>query len=129
VAKNPNQPQGCDLTIAADVQRFAESHDDFGFEMRVANAVTSTLDVPLVHGATYTDDVTSKTRQFDFRFVLRHERKALYFAVECKNIDPANPIMVCGRSSVKAENFHDVIVSQGGGNARTKHSVINKCRC
>ena len=98
---------------AIEVQDFVAQNDDFGFEMQVAGKIRSTLGVDVFHGATYTDPVTLKPRQFDVRFRVQEERKTLYFAVECKNVDPASPVIVCGRTAEAKENFHHIIISRG----------------
>jgi len=96
-----------------DIRRFVEENDDFGFEMKVAAEIKNTLPVDVFHGATYADPITEKPRQFDLRFRVKNDRKTLYFAVECKNIDLANPVVICGRIAESKENFHDIIVSRG----------------
>lgn len=107
-------PERAALT-AADVRLFVEANDDFGFEMKVAAEIRSTLAVDVFHGATYADPVTAKPRQFDLRFRVREDRKTLYFAVECKNVDLASPVVICGREAEGKENFHDILVSRGSG--------------
>ena len=105
-------PEKRDFTVD-DARKFVAENDDFGFEMKVAAEIRNTLRVDVFHGGTYSDPVAGKPRQFDIRFRVRDERKILYFAVECKNIDPAHPVVICGRNSEAKENFHDVIVSRG----------------
>ena len=98
---------------AAEVQAYVAENDDFGFEMQVAGKIRTTLGVEVFHGATYTDPVTLKPRQFDVRFRIQEERKTLYFAVECKHVDPAFPVIVCGRPAEAKENYHHIIISRG----------------
>jgi hypothetical protein len=98
---------------AADVRAFVEANDDFSFEMKVAGLIRTALGVEVFQGATYTDPVTLKPRQFDVRFRVQEERKTLYFAVECKNVDPAKPVIICGRPAESKESFHHIIVSRG----------------
>jgi hypothetical protein len=96
-----------------EVRNFVKQNDDFAFEMQVAGDIRFALGVDVAHGASYVDPVTLKPRQFDVRFRIQEERKTVYFAVECKNVNPAFPVIVCGRRSEAQENFHDIIVSRG----------------
>jgi hypothetical protein len=60
-----------------EVKKAVLEEDDFGHEMRVGNILTSiprdanhperTIIETPEHGGTYTDSVTGKPRQFDFR--------------------------------------------------------------
>jgi hypothetical protein len=94
------------------LRQFAADNDSFGFEMRVCAVLNRGPVRDLQHGATYSDPVTGYNRQFDFRFTIRHERRCLLFAVECKNIDPEVPVIVCGRKRPKREAFVEVIASR-----------------
>lgn len=88
-----------------------EDADDFGHEMRVAGVLRRSNVSEVSHGGTYVDPVTSKPRQFDFRFRIRASspKRCLSFAAECKNVAPDNPVIVCGRRRERKESFHDVI--------------------
>ena len=88
--------------------------DDFGHEMRVGRAIRSVPAMELKHGGTYTDPVTQKPRQFDYRCWLRKESACLSLAVECKNLSPAVPLVMCGTKRQENEAFHDVIEARRG---------------
>jgi hypothetical protein len=89
--------------------------DDFGHEMRVGHAIRSVPAIEVRHGGTYTDSVTGKPRQFDYRCVLRKEILCLSLAVECKNLTPVVPLVICGRKRQENESFHELIESRRGG--------------
>ncbi|MBX3749072.1 MAG: hypothetical protein KF897_03190 [Opitutaceae bacterium] len=103
----------CAPMSAEAVRAFVRQNDDFAFEMQVAAEIKDILRVEVRHGASYVDPVTLKPRQFDVRFRVEEDCKAVYYAVECKNVAPAYPVIVCGRKADANENFHDVIVSRG----------------
>jgi hypothetical protein len=106
---------------ASEIKRVIEVEDDFGHEMRVGNILTN-INYPTIsytgrqaqvlspeHGGTYTDKVTGKTRQFDYRSqivggVVTPQR--LYWAIECKNINPDYPFVICGRQRTTEESYH-----------------------
>src|SRR5437899_5879425 len=56
----------------------------------------------------------SKSRQFDYRCWIRGDRGRLALAIECKNITPAAPLIVCGAPRPANEAFHDLIESRQG---------------
>jgi hypothetical protein len=95
-----------------ELRTFVAANDSFGFEMRVCAVLKGTALRDMKHGETYVDPVTGFNRQFDFRFTIRDERRCVLFALECKNIDPSLPVIVCGRKRPAREAFHDVIISQ-----------------
>lgn len=100
-----------------ELRNFVATNDSFGFEMRVCAALNRPGVLDMQHGATYSDPVTGIPRQFDFRFRRQDDRRCIHIALECKNVDPAVPVIVCGRKRPKRESFHQVIVSstQGSG--------------
>jgi len=98
----------------SDIRNVVTREDDFGHEMRVGNAIRTSPAIRVEHGGTYTDSVTGKPRQFDYRCWLTKERACLSLAVECKNLVPAVPLVVCGIRRRDEEAFHDVIESRHG---------------
>jgi hypothetical protein len=108
---------------ASDIQVIAAKEDDFGHELRVGAAVRSILGFEVQHSGTYTDDVTGKPRQFDYRCWLsrpapmsldRHTAN-LFLAVECKNLNPDFPLVICGTERRGEEAYHELIVNYGDG--------------
>jgi hypothetical protein len=117
------------MSITADeIKKVVLSEDDFGFEMRVGNILkpenvkypelrnAHASIMPFSHGGTYKDQVTEKTRQFDYRFQIIRTimgSTRILFAVECKNLNPDLPIVVCGRPRTKGESYHVYIAGHG----------------
>jgi hypothetical protein len=120
----------------ADIREAIEGEDDFRHEMRVGHILrnlhtpTITYDhAPVVceppeHGATYTDPITRKPRQFDYRYRMWREVspthdswQCVLLAVECKNLNPSFPLVVSGRERTEEEAYHTYIesVRDGGG--------------
>ena len=93
------------------IRAVVEKEDDFGFELRVGNVIESIRAFQMEHGGTYTDSVTDKPRQFDYRCVLEKEegRQRLCLAVECKNLCVQNPLVVSGIGRREDDAFHDFI--------------------
>lgn len=109
-----------------EIKQVILKEDDFGFEMRVGHALaklreerqkdiwnTTHIDPPS-HGGTYTDAITGKPRQFDYRCrLVRSEPSAsarcALLAIECKNIYEPLPLVICGRSRTDAESYYCVI--------------------
>ena len=98
----------------ADIRKAVLDADDFGHEMRVRNLLAVTPAIIFEHGGTYTDEVTGKPRQFDFRCSLRKENALLSLAVECKNLSVEAPLVISGTWRRKEEAFHDLIESRTG---------------
>ncbi len=119
---------------ASEIQDVVLREDDFGHEMRVGG-ILKNIHVPqsafikarlsrLDHGGTYTDPVTSKTRQFDYRCRISKGIEGLHnilLAVECKNLNPELPLVVCGRNRNDKEAYHLVIARD-----ENKHVSIAK---
>jgi hypothetical protein len=119
------------VTITAtDIRAAIESEDDFGHEMRIGQILRN-LHPPTIshnhavacgmleHGATYTDPITRKPRQFDYRFRMwravspSHDSwQCISMAVECKNLHKSSPLVVCGRERTDEEAYHTFILSQ-----------------
>src|ERR1035437_3866292 len=107
----------------SDIKDIVLKEDDFGHEMCVGG-ILNNVEYPPVnyararvmrprHGVTYTDQVTGKTRQFDYRcqIVKGYDRsKNIFLAAECKNLNPDLPLVVCGRPRTDEESYHVFIV-------------------
>ena len=100
--------------LPADIRSVVTEEDDFGHELRVGHAIRECEAIEVQHGGTYTDSVTQKPRQFDYRCLLRKEEAMLSLAVECKNLSPNAPLIICGLGRREDEAFHHVIESQIG---------------
>jgi len=108
----------------SDIRNVVAKEDDFGHEMRVGHIIRSVPAILLQHGGTYTDPVTQKPRQFDYRCSLIKEATCLSLAVECKNLSPSVPLVVCGTKRRENEAFHDVIESRKGVFKRGSATVV-----
>ena len=109
-----------------DVKRVILQEDDFGHELRVGSIFEKIqfemggmeeawISSP-EHGGTYVDRVSGKTRQFDYRCSISrinrrtpHAKRSIHLAVECKNLNPDFPLVVCGRPRTSEESFHLVL--------------------
>lgn len=117
-----------------DVKRVILQDDDFGHEMRVGNifsvirrSVTNpAYKIAPEHGGTYTDLLSGKPRQFDYRFQIRNrydQSQCVLLAVECKNLHESSPLVMCGRSRTSEEAYHTFIES-----SRTHPSSVTKTK-
>src|ERR1035441_4483137 len=61
---------------ASDIQKIVDTEDDFGHEMLVGAAIRAIASCDTQHSGTYTDRVTGKPRQFDYRCSLTKETNA-----------------------------------------------------
>jgi hypothetical protein len=141
---------------AADIKSIVAAEDDFGHEMRVGAAIQKIGCIELQHGGTYTDTVTGKPRQFDYRCMLAkggtpalrleipakgsaregtlthlNEATRMVLTVECKNLNPSFPLVVCGRSRQEGEAFNDLILSTGqvdAALAQRSRTIRAKCK-
>lgn len=103
----------------SEIQDVVQREDDFGHEMRVGG-ILKNVQAPestfikarvsrLDHGGTYIDPATSKTRQFDYRCRISKGIEGLdkiLLAIECKNLNPDLPLVVCGRERTEKEAYH-----------------------
>jgi hypothetical protein len=75
------------MTVSpSDISTVLTRDDDFAHELRVGKAIHSCSGVEVRHGRTYTNPVTNKPRQFDYRCFFRKNTACLALAVECKNL-------------------------------------------
>jgi hypothetical protein len=126
-----------------DVKRVIEDEDDFGHEMRVGRvlnhmAYEATKDPfngtdlePPDHGGTYTDSITSKPRQFDYRcrIIRRTPMQRVtcaLLAIECKNLHESAPLVVCGRPRTAGEAYYSFIESHLDDSGRCLSSATRR---
>jgi hypothetical protein len=98
----------------AEIREVVTREDDFGHEMRVGEVLRCCSNAVLEHGGTYTDPISEKPRQFDYRCWVTFQRTRLVLSVECKNITPDFPLVVCGARRSENDAFHDLIESRQG---------------
>ena len=88
-----------------DVKRVILQEDDFGHEMRVGHIFSTVRpDVPNPaynkapeHGGTYTNLLTGKPRQFDYRFQIRNSESPMKVEFIASNELSAIPQQTCSK--------------------------------
>jgi hypothetical protein len=108
----------------AEIRNVVTREDDFGHEMRVGNVIRSSVDAQVRHAGTYTDPVTQKPRQFDYRCAITKGCARLCLAIECKNLSLSNPMVMCGTMRHESEAFHDLVEARNGHFQRRGGSII-----
>lgn len=113
------------------------NESDFGHEMRVGSILGNrnlgyasscyepTTFYPPDHGGTYKDPVTGKPRQFDFRLQVTRgwpttPKFRIWMAVECKNLNPSHPLVICGRPRTTEESYNVFVVRPDKNTAQLK---------
>jgi len=98
----------------SDIRSVVTKEDDFGHEIRVGKVLRRVAGGRVEHGGTYTDPVTQKPRQFDYRCSLTNGSTCLTMAIECKNLSPSVPLVMCGTKRPETEAYHDLIEARNG---------------
>jgi hypothetical protein len=96
-----------------DIQSYLAGNDDFVFEMRCLRGLQN-RPVSVSHAGTYSDPVTNKNRQFDFRVKIAIQDYAISLAVECKNLKPNFPLMISRVPRTINEAFHELLLPLHG---------------
>jgi hypothetical protein len=93
----------------AEIQGYLAANDDFAFELRCMRELKK-RHIEISHGGTYSDPVTGKNRQFDFRLKLQASPQ-LRFAIplECKNLKANFPLLVSRVPRLEKESFHHLL--------------------
>lgn len=112
------------LPSAADIRSVVEKEDDFGHEMRVGHVIKNAGSIQVQHGGTYIDKITNKPRQFDYRCSLKKDAQVISLPVECKNLSPLAPLIVCGTKRQGDESFHEFIKSHFAFTPAGKGTII-----
>lgn len=94
---------------AADLTDYLNCESDFAFEIRVMKELKKVGDV--LHGGTYMDAITGKSREFDMRVTIPNERRVIRLAVECKNLKTTSPLLVSCLPRRNYEAFQHIAVS------------------
>jgi hypothetical protein len=103
------------MTITPEnVRKAVSDEDDFSHEMKVAALLAKLPAYDVSHGGTYTDSVTHKPRQYDFRVSIEKDEGRVSLTIECKNLNAQSPLVICGRPREANESFHDLIHSRIG---------------
>ena len=107
-----------------DIKEVIVTEDDFGHEMRVGRVLRGYLGSQTLQGGTYTDSVSGKARQFDFRWRYESAEFGLSLSIECKNVNRDSPVVISGRKRNESEAFHELVESRKGGRFRTNGGDI-----
>jgi hypothetical protein len=107
-----------------EIKEIITTEDDFGHEMRVGRVLRGHLGSRILQGGTYTDPVSGKARQFDFRWWDQTGEFGLSLGVECKNVSPDSPVVISGRNRSESEAFHELVESRKGGRFRTNRGDV-----
>lgn len=102
------------------------AQDDFGHEMRVGSLLCKAGGYQTKYGGTYSDPVTHKPRQYDFRTTIDLGGKSVMMAIECKNLSHHSPMVVCGRDRTDDESFHYLVESRNGSFQHRSLQVYGK---
>jgi hypothetical protein len=93
----------------AAIQQYLKENDDFGFEMHCLRELRK-RPLKVNHGGSYSDPITDKTRQFDFRVALGSDERRVALAVECKNLKTNFPLLVSRIPRMRHESFHELLI-------------------
>ena len=117
--KLKNDPIG-----STDLIEFLETSSDFAFELACVERL-SQLGYRCQHGASYTDPVTKKARQFDIRAQIDDRQQLLRVrcAIECKNLTESFPLLVMCVPRPREESFHELVFAFESTSAPQKSMV------
>ena len=112
-----------DTITSAMLEHYLTTNDNFGFEIACFRKLHKTSVLNIEHAGTYSDPITNKSRQFDFRVRCSPtDNLRISAAIECKNLRANFPLLISRLPRLKAEAFHELLVpapiddaeSQGG---------------
>lgn len=97
----------------ADLEEFIKTQDDFALEL-YAYSLARNFGFTATHAGSYTDRLTSKTRQFDVRASRACGRNFhVHFAIECKCLRPSFPLLISQIPRLPAESYLEVLRANG----------------
>src|SRR5687768_12307782 len=106
---------------ADELLAFVETSSDFAFELSILPLLAQ-HGFTFEHGGTYTDPHTDKPRQYDIRAAHvstplgpRTLTYAIRLAVECKNLQPNNPLLVSCVPRKEREAWEQLILAKESG--------------
>ena len=88
---------------------YLETRSDFHFELKILKMMRD-HGLPCEHGGHYSDPVTRKSREFDIRCRVAHDRCHVQLAVECKNLKNNFPLLISALPRTVEESYHDTVV-------------------
>jgi hypothetical protein len=92
----------------SDVKRYLDNYSDFSFELRVLKQFVD-LGFECSHGGTYTDPVTSKSREYDIRALIQKKFIRVHLSIECKNLRENFPLVVHCLERKENESYNELI--------------------
>jgi len=102
------------VPITSDMVKAAiTNRDDFAFEIKVRALLIKHGASNVRHGWSYLDPVEEKPRQFDLRGEMCHfnNLRFIQLAVECKNLEPSQPLVISGTARTYEEAYHHYLSS------------------
>jgi hypothetical protein len=95
-----------------DIESYlTKTEDDFLLEWEVYQSC-KVKGLTSLHGGTYEDPVTKKTRQFDVRAWRTRDNRKLQMAIECKCLKPFYPLVILQTERTKEESYHEIVHSR-----------------
>ena len=91
------------------IEQYLAEEDDFAFEVKCLRELRKRA-VKVGHAGTYSDPVTNKNRQFDFRVEVDHGYARIALAVESKNLKPNFPLIISRLERLPEEAFHQILI-------------------
>ncbi|MEQ9506609.1 MAG: hypothetical protein RLO80_10100 [Hyphomonas sp.] len=95
----------------ADLQEYLESSSDFAFEISVLRELESRA-LKVDHAGHYSDPVTGKSREFDFRVRRDVDRFRLALAIEAKNLSKNFPLLLTCLPRPREESWVSIMKVQ-----------------
>ncbi len=92
----------------SDVKEYLGNYSDFSFELRVLKEFV-TLGLDCLHGGTYEDPLTKKSREFDIRALLENGWFRIHLSIECKNLHEYFPLIVHCTKRKFNESYNELI--------------------
>lgn len=101
-----------DPITESKIRQYLAEKDDFAFELHCLRELNKRT-MRIEHGGTYPDPVTGKSRQFDFRLMIRRrDGRRISVALECKNLKPNFPLLVSRVPRITSEAFHQTLIRE-----------------
>lgn len=97
----------------ADIQEYLATQSDFDLELFVYRSVQQ-HGMTALHGGSYIDPTTGKTRQFDVRaYHMAWPHCAVFLAIECKSLAKTFPLIVSRVPRPHEDAYHELLKSWG----------------
>jgi hypothetical protein len=97
-----------DPITQSDIKKYLSSYSDFSFELRVLKKFVD-MGFKCLHGGTYEDPVTGKSREYDIRALLETKFIRVHLSIECKNLRENFPLVVHCLERKENESYNELI--------------------